>query len=304
MEANFHLPDFTYKYNLNIMTIVYLRQFPERFREGVRIASVYGDFPFSLWNGGRGELRTCEERFMRQVVDSFNSLGVPIRYTFSNPLIGKEHLSDKHCNLLLDIANNGMNEVIVVSPILEEYVRNKYPNFKIISSTCKEIKNFGKLQEELEKDYKLVVLDYNWNNKFDELEKIEKKDKCEFLVNACCVPNCQRRTEHYLSIGKNALIYSEALKNKTEPQKIPFICKDSSNNYYQYCKFSTFITPDSIWEKYLPMGFSNFKIEGRTSNFFNTLESYVNFLIKPEFRDEVRHEWILALMDKNVIKIA
>jgi hypothetical protein len=304
MDVNFHLPDFTNNYILNIMVIVYKNQFPNRFREGVQIASVYGDFPFSVWNGGRGDSKTCEERFMRRVVADFNSFGVPIRYTFSNPLIGKEQLSDKHCNLLLDIANNGMNEVIVVSSILEEYVRNKYPKFKIISSTCKEIKYFGKLQEELGKDYKLVVLDYNWNNKFEELEKIEKKGKCEFLVNACCVPNCQRRTEHYLSIGKNALICWESMKNNAQSQKNLFNCKESENNFYQYCKFSTFITPDSIWEKYLPMGFSNFKIEGRTANFFNTLESYVNFLIKPEFRDEVRHEWILALMDKNVIKVS
>ena len=36
-----------------------------------------------------------------------------------------------------------------------------YPKFKINSSTCKEIRNIDSLNEELKKDYNLVVLDYN-----------------------------------------------------------------------------------------------------------------------------------------------
>ena len=65
-----------------------------------------------------------------------------------------------------------MNEVIVVSDILEEYIRKTYPGFKIISSTCKEIKNMNVLNAELAKDYKLVVLDYNLNNQFENWNRL------------------------------------------------------------------------------------------------------------------------------------
>jgi collagenase-like PrtC family protease len=189
----------------------------------------------------------------------------------------------------------------VVSPILEEYIRNKYPKFPIISSTCKEIRDFNALSAELNKDYKLVVLDYNYNNNYEFLEKLPKKEKCEFLVNATCIPNCQRRGEHYRTIGENGLRYGKAFANKTAVDIIPFECEYQFSSFYTFKKYATFIEPDDILDKYLPMGFSNFKIEGRNSNVLNVLESYVYYLIKPEFRDEVRLEWLTALMSKNAI---
>lgn len=54
--------------------------------------------------------------------------------------------------------------MLVVSPILEAYIRKNYPGFTINSSTCKEIRGIEGVNEELKKDYGLVVLDYNLNN--------------------------------------------------------------------------------------------------------------------------------------------
>ena len=70
-----------------------------------------------------------------------------------------------------------MNEGLVVSPILEEYIRENYKSFKVNSSTCKEIKDLNALNQELEKEYHLVVLDYNLNNKFEILKNIKKKEE-------------------------------------------------------------------------------------------------------------------------------
>ena len=94
-----------------------------------------------------------------------------------------------------------MNGVIVVSPILEQYIREKYPKYKITSSTCKRITDINKLNEESDKDYDIVVLDYDFNNKFDLLEQVKNKEKCEILINACCQPNCPNRVKHYNDIG-------------------------------------------------------------------------------------------------------
>ena len=40
----------------------------------------------------------------------------------------------------MQAADNGMNEVIVVSDILEEYIRKTYPGFKIISLRVKKLR--------------------------------------------------------------------------------------------------------------------------------------------------------------------
>ena len=119
-------------------------------------------------------------------------------------------------------ADNGMNEVLVVSPILEEYIRKTYPRFKINSSTCKEIRDIDALNAELERDYYLVALDYNMNNQWDILKKVKKPEKCEVLVNALCVPNCPRRGAHYKNVAQNHRIELENRK-LPEDKKIPII---------------------------------------------------------------------------------
>ena len=74
--------------------------------------------------------------------------------------------------MITRIAENGLNEIIVNVPVLEDYIRKNYPRYPLISSTVKQIEDRDALLAELEKDYKLVVLDYNWNNRFDELETV------------------------------------------------------------------------------------------------------------------------------------
>ena len=64
----------------------------------------------------------------------------------------------------------------------------------------------------------------------------------------------------------------------------------------------THITPDDIYEKYLPMGFNQFKIEGRTSNVLNLMETYFYYMIKPEYADEARFKFIANLVSNGVIK--
>lgn len=180
---------------------------PEMFREGIKIASMFGEFPTSRWNGGRfNQGDQCNAKYIRGVIAAINGKGIPIRYTYTNPLLTEADLSDEYCNFCMQAADNGMNEVIVVSDILEEYIRKTYPGFKIISSTCKEIKNMNVLNAELAKDYKLVVLDYNLNNQFEKLEQIKDKDRCELLVNCCCRPECPRRGEHYRFMAKQEQI--------------------------------------------------------------------------------------------------
>ncbi|MDE6775939.1 MAG: hypothetical protein K2J37_06585, partial [Ruminococcus sp.] len=292
MKVKFHLPDFTKHYTFNIVFAEMLKRFPAYFRDGVEIASVYGVFPPSVWNGGRFQYGKCSKDFIRQVIASFNRRGIPLRFTFTNPLIKEEHLHDEFCNTVMKLADNGLNEVIVASEILENYIRETYPKYKLTSSTCKRITDPERLSDELEKKYSIVVIDYDLNNKFDILEKLPHKDKCELLVNACCNPGCPRRSAHYQLIGAEQLAYNEHLRKggslefdyedfmEYEEYK-PYVnrkiaeCSCTGRTVFQSSKLSTHISPDDIWEKYVPMGFGQFKIEGRTIELFNLIEHYM-----------------------------
>lgn len=299
MKINFHIPDFVRHMKLNLILADTLRQRPECFFEGVNIGSVYGTFPTSMWNGGRLFCGTIDPRMIGYILRQFNSRGIPCRYTFSNPLITEDYqLKDEFCNYCLKVAENGLNEVIVMSPVLEEYIKEKYPRYPLISSTCKQIEDINGVLEELEKSYKFVVLDYNWNNKFDILEKLPHKEKCEILVNACCTPNCQRRKEHYQTIAQQQIELAKHFKdtpNKPITDFQDFSCPQMALEFYQTTKLPIHVTPEDIYNRYAPMGFVNFKIEGRQLSDVAVLESYVYYMVKPQYRDEIRLHIMLML---------
>jgi len=300
MKAKFHIPDFYIHMNLDLNLIDEIKAHPEYFRDGVEIASCYGCFPPALWNGGRAMAGYYSYERVKKVIDAFNSRGVPIRYTFTNPTLTERDLKDPFCNRICRLAQNGFNEIIVNLPIVEEYVRKHFPQYPIISSTVKQIEGYDALMKELEKDYKLVVLDYNWNNDFERLEMIpmEYRSRCEILICPYCTPHCKRRGEHYRVLGETQ---RESARNPIPPSgfnplaKIgSFHCGNENLEFSQIQGFSTFVKVDDVFGKYLEMGFCNFKIEGRAIGPDRVLDSYIYYLVKPEFADTVRKDLMEA----------
>lgn len=311
MSIKFHLPGFSSHYHFNRVFISMLEHCPEFFYDGLEIASVYGSFPQSLWNGGRTVPGICDKSFVKKVVSEFDKMNIPMRFTFTNPMLTEKHLEDDFCNFVLKTAENGKNGVIVVSPLLEQYIRDKYPGYKITSSTCKRITDINALNNELDKNYDIVVMDYDFNNKFDILEQVHNKEKCEILVNACCTPGCKHRVEHYRELGITQIALCEHIKkypNKPfKPKELRkhekhMNCPSMGLNAVDVRGLSTHISPDDIFNKYMPMGFNQFKIEGRTAQMFNLVDFYIYYMIKPEYKDLARIAFLNNLVNNDVIK--
>ena len=294
MKARFHLPGITTHFYLNITFIDLFQSSPELFRDDAEIASVYGTVPPAIWNGGRTVRGQYGPEDCRYLVGNYNSRNIPVRFTFTNPMLEERHLKDKFCNEICRIAENDMNEIIIFLPMLEEYIRKNYPKFSFTSSTCKQIEDVEELKKELERDYKMVVLDYNFNNRFDILEALPHKDKCELLLNAICISNCKYRGQHYRYLGKEQIYVNEILPiagmggftivaNGETDFKCPY-----NTSLKTGVNQKTYISPDAVYEKYLPMGFSNFKIEGRTYLGDAVLEEYIKYMARPECADTIR----------------
>ena len=74
MTAKFHLPGLRYNYPLNMMLLSLKEKYPHYFRDNIEIASFFGEFPTSLWNGGRfSNGDQCDRRFVEEVVKSINT---------------------------------------------------------------------------------------------------------------------------------------------------------------------------------------------------------------------------------------
>ena len=66
-------------------------------------------------------------------------------------------------------------------------------------------------------------------------------------------------------------------------------CASAANdNLGMAMRQKNFISPDDINNIYLPMGFKNFKLEGRTMHPLDFIEVLIYYLIKEEYQSEVR----------------
>ncbi len=278
-KIRFYVPDFYSNFRLITVFHDLMEALPEYFYDNITIGAAYGCFPGSIWNGGRVMLGSCTKQEMEYVISELNRRDIAVRYTFTNPLIEKRHLLDTFCNLCMELGIGGKNEVLVNSPLLEEYIRNAFPDYPVISSTTKCIADFASICQELEKDYALVVLDSAMNNT-EELFSLDHKDRIELIVNHYCMDNCPRRKEHYLCVGRSQLEFSE-------PDFAE--CDNINRDFYQIMKNRSFITAEAVLGKYKEAGFRNFKLDGRAFNKFKVLESFIYYFVKPEHREMVRH---------------
>lgn len=277
-KVNFYLPDFYVNFRLITMLDDMMKKSPELFFDDIKIGAVYGCFPGSIWNGGRVVLGSCTKQDIEYAIDELNNRNIAVRYTFTNPLLEKCHLLDTFCNLCMELGDNGKNEVLVNSPVLEEFIRKTYTGYTILSSTTKCINEIEKIQEELEKDYALVVLDSAMNNT-EELFTLKHKEKIELIANHYCQDNCPRRKEHYEAVGRCQLEFSEV--------DFP-ACSNINRDFFQVMKNRSFITTNDIFGRYRDAGFVHFKLDGRGFNKYKVLESFIYYLVKPEYKDEVR----------------
>ena len=137
-----------------------------------------------------------------------------------------------------------------------------------------------------------MVPDFRLNKAFAQLETLarEEKDKVEFLCNECCWTGCRDRRRCYEVVSRQNLGEDCPDHRCAAP--------DAAQGYRfsKAMRSPAFIGVEDIKETYLPMGFSNFKIEGRGLGSALVLEFLLYYLVKPEHQLEVREEIYLDNM--------
>ena len=190
----------------------------------------------------------------------------------------------------MKLADNGMNQVLVNSPALEDFLRERYPSYKFVSSTTKCLRDTDDLRSELSRDYFMVVLDYNLNHDEEILKSLESDaGRVEILVDEICFPGCERRLEHYRDEGLKQLEYDVAA---------PFPCpnRQKVKDFAQCMKRPAFISNEEI-ASYIDRGYVNFKLVGRGLPRELVVESVLYYLVKPEERDFIKRNIEKRMME-------
>lgn len=289
MVAVYHLPGLFEFYELYKLFLPLYFNHREYFYQWCKIGSIYGAPADCIWGGGRiSESDAAPE----DVLALTSEYGISARLTFSNSLLREEHLSDKRCNDLSRMFYSGKNKsgVIVHSELLTAYLQEKYPELYLVSSTTKTLTDFNDFKNELDRpEYKYVVADFRLNKKFEKLAELSQgeKDKTEFLCNECCDFGCSERKECYEAVSRLAL-------GEEEHHTCPSPWAAEGYTFSRAMENPGFISIEDIVHKYLPMGFSNFKIEGRSLGSALILEFLLYYLTKPQYQLKVREEIYLT----------
>jgi collagenase-like PrtC family protease len=285
--ARFHLPGLFEFYDLYKIFLPLFYDHREYFYDWCDIGSAYGAPADVLWGGGRVGYGDNDAR---EVFALMQEYGVSSRLTFSNSLLRKEHLSDRKCNELCALFRNSdkvENGIIIHSDLLLEYIQEHYPEFYFISSTTKVITDRELLSAELNrKEFRYVVPDFRLNRDFDLWNALPaaRKDKVEFLCNECCWFGCTDRKACYENVSRKVL-------GEDCPDH-QCLSPDASDGYVfsKAMQNPGFIGPEEIRNVYMPMGFSNFKIEGRSLGSALILEFLLYYMTKPEYQLQVREK--------------
>ena len=270
-----------------------VKDWPWILKGNVVIDSVFGS-PTCIWNGGRTlDNVYYNKKQLQNIHDTYAELGVKVRFIFTNSLLNEYDLYDRYCNLIMDIFQDQLPEVVVNSPLLEEYLRNKYPTASFISSTTKRLRSGEAQLKEFKHEYKFICLDYDYNYNFDFLDSIqeEERNRVEILINSICPKGCNVRVVHQEFSAKRQLEYDnddncdeaypfyKECPLKKRCQELPM----SEQGYNKdFLSGTNYILPQDL-DKYLDKGFCHFKIQGRELTTSQMFAEFYPYLIKPEF---------------------
>ncbi len=286
----YHLPGLFEFYELYQRFLPLFFHHREYFYPWCTIGSLYGAPADCIWSGGR--ISEADES-PEDVLALTARYGISARLTFSNSLLQERHLSDRRCNDLcrkFASADGPKNGVIVHSERLTSYLKEQCPNLYLASSTTKTLTNFEDFRKELDRpEFAFVVADFRLNKNFPRLAELSQaeKDKTEFLCNECCDFGCRERRECYEAVSRLAL----------GEETHHFCPSPEASEGYRFSRAMEnpgFIRREDIISKYVPMGFSNFKIEGRSLGSALVLEFLLYYMTRPQYQLKVREEIYLS----------
>lgn len=273
------------------------KEYPCLLKDNVVIDSVFGS-PTCIWNGGRALPNSYyNKQQLEHIHDTYANLGVTVRFVFTNPLLNEYDMHDRYCNLVMDIFKDVSPEVVVRSPLLEDYLREKYPTASFISSTTKRLVSCKDQLREFEHDYKYICIDYDYNHDEKFLNGILEKDKkrVEILVNPECPKGCSIRNIHHEIIAKRQLEYSRiapdddsdlVLNNCPLVKRTVKIPLPKRGTTREYLSATNYIFPQDL-DWYLDKGFSHFKLQDRALPPNAIFAGVFPYLIRPEFYQKV-----------------
>ncbi len=285
------IPGFIEFSELNLFFVKLQSRAREVFRDGVCIESVYGGVPGSKFCGGRGTVgKSWLGGDVVSLIEEYNGYGVGCNVTYTNQFIDKAALEQSTFSMgLLDALNQlssskAVNGVIIYADVLNAYLRENLPALRRILSTTREIVAEDQIRSALA-EYDRVVVSYNLTREESLLKSLSSAGGLEVMVNEYCTPGCPNRNRHYRQISIDQIRgvqspFACAFADMMPPQAHGFLSGLIDGD--------VFLRNEEVRRYHDHLGIDSFKIVGRGLALYDVIDSYLYYLIKPEYWNEVR----------------
>ncbi len=275
-KINIALPNFHNQVFLNLCFITLQENNKTVFKDNFEITLAEGCFTYSIWSTER-DRRYITKHDMETTINLYSKHNIHINYIFDNNYISKQDLNDKFSNIMLEIAHRDGNGIYLKSDILFEYIKNKYPMYKLI-----------KIADKNDFDKKNILISDKYNNSLRKND-IKFKENAYITLNPLCPSDCRHYDNHRKYLEQEQINYYGLSNVYICPLKREFNFYDLKNN-------KNFISEEKL-KDYIKAGFHNFRIDFPSIEkctdinygIYDTIESYIYYLIKPEYKNEIRH---------------
>ncbi len=251
--------------------------------------------PLFAWNSGRVNPKLIRRgKEIQTALNEYNRRGITLYLTFTNTLLGEQHLNNDMGNALCRAAINhnssGRNGVILASDSLKAHLRREYPQLRLISSILKitAMQGKGKLDvyKRLADEYDEVMVHPDDVLNDTLLEQLRDKERYILIVNEYCIRNCPLRPFHYETLSRQALDFMGSNATMFEKAQNSNGCL---NLLTQLTDKKRGVMALSIPEMthLRDMGFRHFKLQGRGNTHAGTLLSdLLRLVLRNDEKDE------------------
>ncbi len=160
-----------------------------------QLGDVFGFLWDSPLNGGRN--RSGSLSFALDEIAALNDRGVGYSFTLTNLAAAEHHLADAHTNAVLKRFENPLNSITVATPLVEEYIRSRYPGYRLRTSCIYNLKTADAINAACER-FDMVTPWPDVNDDEALLARLEQKDKIMLFGMQLCLKTCgDFRMRHY-----------------------------------------------------------------------------------------------------------
>jgi len=160
------------------------------------LESVFGFLIESPLNGGR--VRAGSLNYPPEEIERLNDMGVGYSFTLTNLAAAPEHLNDSWTNEMLKRFEKPINSVTVATELVENFVRERYPGYRLRASCMYDFKTIDEINEATER-FDMVTCWPEINDKSDEdLLRLIHKDRVMLFGAQVCLKRCgDHRLRHF-----------------------------------------------------------------------------------------------------------